>query len=212
MHFMLCAAFVLTSCGVPEPQTDRPESKLAATKLWVTTQYADRHTCPSAKCGVVGRMFFSEGTKVHETRDGWARVSSVYDASCEGGRSRYVDKGTADCTGENGIVNGRFAEWVRSDQLSSSRPADPAASAASDESLVADSDDFREHRRAFTKAAAELIAKGQCSAADFKEIGGWAKSSNHRDTPVYFTYCGGMTLENRIYLDAASGRIFQLPG
>ena len=30
----------------------------------------------------------------------------------------------------------------------------------------------------------------------------------YRDEPVYFTYCGGMTISNRIYLNAETGRIF----
>lgn len=34
------------------------------------------------------------------------------------------------------------------------------------------------------------------------------KSSNHRDQPIYFTYCDGMSASNRIYLDASNGRIF----
>jgi hypothetical protein len=53
-----------------------------------------------------------------------------------------------------------------------------------------------------------LIGDGRCTAGDFEENGGWMKSSNNRDEPVYFMYCGGFTAANRIYLDAASGRIF----
>ncbi len=97
---------------------------------------------------------------------------------------------------------------VKSDQLSETRPPDPAETAAPDESLVANSDDFTQHRKAFAKAAAELIASGRCTKAEFEEMGGWIKSSNHRDAPVYFTYCGGMNVANRIYLDASSGRVF----
>lgn len=90
------------------------------------------------------------------------------------------------------------------------RPADPAASAAADETLVAQSDDFQRHRRAFAAAAAQLIADGRCTRQDFLEMGGWLKSVNeYRDQPVYFTYCGGMTNANKIYLDASTGRIFR---
>lgn len=206
--FATIVALALAGCGAPEPQAQGDVQQADTKKLWVTTQYADRHTCPSERCGIVGRLFFREGTEVHEVRDGWTRVSRVYDASCEGGRSAYVDKGRADCAADNGIEGGLFAEWIKSDQLSETRPPDPAETAAPDESLVANSDDFTQHRKAFAKAAAELIASGRCTKAEFEEMGGWIKSSNHRDAPVYFTYCGGMTVANRIYLDASSGRVF----
>ena len=134
--------------------------------------------------------------------------SKRYDASCTGGRSEYVDRGNAECSPANGIVDGKFAEWVRLEHLSATRPPDPAETAAADEKLVAGSDDFARYRRTFVKAARSLIDDGRCTPGDFEENGGWTKSSNHRDEPIYFMYCGGFTVANRIYLDASSGRIF----
>jgi hypothetical protein len=177
-------------------------------KLWVTSERLQRHSCPSEKCGIVGQLFFREAATVLERKGEWARISKSYDASCSGGRSEYVDKGNAECSAANGIVDGKFAEWVRGEHLAANRPPDPAATAAEDEQLVAGSDDFGRYRRAFVTAARALIDDGRCTAGDFEENGGWMKSSNHRDEPVYFTYCGGFTAANRIYLDAASGRIF----
>ena len=179
-----------------------------AGKLWVTSERLQRHSCPSESCGIVGQLFFREAAIVLERRGGWARISKRYDASCSGGRSEYVDKGNAECSPANGIVDGKFAEWVKAEHLSATRPPDPAATAAEDEKLVKDSDDFGKYRRAFVTAARTLIGDGRCTAGDFEENGGWMKSSNHRDEPIYFMYCGGFTAANRIYLDAASGRIF----
>lgn len=176
-----------------------------AAKSWVTTQYADRHSCPSEKCGIVGRLFFREAAIPLEAKGSWVRVSKVYDASCENGRSQYVDKGDASCTPANGITDGRFAEWMKANQLSKTRPADPALTASADESIVADSDDFTQHRKAFAKVAAELIVAGRCTAQDFRDQGGWVKSTNLRDQPIYFTYCGGMTAANKIYMNAETG-------
>ena len=48
-----------------------------------------------------------------------------------------------------------------------------------DHELVKDSDDFGVYKDAFAKAASKLIASGKCSAGDFREFGGWLKSSNH---------------------------------
>lgn len=157
----------------------------------------------------MGQLFHRESAHVYEKKDGRARITEPYSASCVDGKSEYVDRGNKACSPANGIVDGRFAEWVRLDQLSVERPADPAETASVSEKMIAESDDFAQHRAAFVRASNTLIAEGRCRRADFAEMGGWWKSSNHRDEPIYFTYCGGMTTANRIYLDARSGRIFQ---
>lgn len=184
------------------------DDSAGARSLWVTTPRLDRRTCPSERCGVVGQLSFREAANVLERRGQWARITQPYDAGCAGGRSAYVDTGNATCAAENGITDGRFSEWVLATNLSPNRPADPAESASRAERLVAQSDDFTQHRAAFVRAANELIDSGRCTPGDFEEQGGWMKSSNHRDQPIYFTYCGGMTVANRIYLDAATGRVF----
>ena len=55
------------------------------------------------------------------------------------------------------------------------------------------------------KAADELIAEGYCSTKDFIEIGGWMRSTTHGNQPIYFVYCGGMTKNNKIYLNTKTG-------
>lgn len=214
----ICALALVVGCS-PAPTNETVEQPISSAnaieeasgppKLWVTSQYLDRHTCPSEKCGIVGRLFFREAAIVEERKGEWARVSKVYDANCRNGVSQYVDKGRAACTAENGITDGQFAEWVKGANLSPERPPDPATTAAADEKIVANSDDFTQHRTAFAKAARQLISEGRCTAAEFQEMGGWVKSSNERDKPVYFTYCGGMTISNRLYLNAATGEIYQ---
>ncbi len=214
---LILAALALGGCGPTEesetgeaPRIDRMEDGgTDESKLWVTAERIDRHTCPSTDCGIVGTLSFREAVTVEELRGDWARVSKEYDASCADGRSEYVDKGNAACNSDNGIVGGRFAEWAEAKHLSSTRPADPGESAAADEQLVKDSDDFQRHRRAFVQAARGLIDRGECTAADFVEQGGFVKSSNHRDEPVYFTYCGGYTTANRIYLNASTGETYR---
>jgi hypothetical protein len=152
---------------------------------------------------------FREKATIYEEKDGWARVSKYYDAFCQDGLSEYVDSGNAACTEGNGIVNGGFAEWVSVKYLSNARPVDPGAGAKGDYALVSGSDDYRKYKDAFAKAAAELITSGQCDPQDFKNMGGWVKSTTHRDSPVYFTYCGEMRIQDRLYLNAATGDIFK---
>jgi len=94
--------FVLIGVTGPSPETAMPElngrSRAAPEgdeRLWVTSKRLNRRTCPSESCGVLGRLFFREGVTVHDKRDGWARITQTYDASCVGGRSEYVDTGNA---------------------------------------------------------------------------------------------------------------------
>lgn len=208
-------AALLAGCSDSDPQEDREAvdaGQLGETTeqaMWVSSDRAERRTCPSTSCGEVGRLFHRERVVVLEQRDGWVRITEPYSASCVNGRSEYVETGQAECTEANGISNGEFSEWVALSDLATEQPADPATSATVDEALVSQSDDFATHRAAFVAAANELIGDGRCTAADFEEMGGWVKSTSHRDEPIYFTYCGGMTIANRIYLDASTGRIFR---
>lgn len=196
------------SSGTDEATTGAAQSNDG--RLWVTSQRADRRTCPSTQCGVVGQYIFREAVTAMERSGAWVRVSRHYDAACRAGRSAYVEEGRAACTAENGIIDGRLAEWVDSSALGTTRPADPAKTASNAERLVAQSDDFAQHRAAFTAAASQLLTEGRCAESDFLEMGGWLKATlEYRDRPVYFTYCGGMTAANRLYLDVSTGRIFR---
>ncbi|MDC6803876.1 hypothetical protein N6N90_17575, partial [Escherichia coli] len=103
-----------------------------------------------------------------------------------------------------------YQELVRTflSDLSSERPSDPAENASGDDTLIKGSDDYRIYKKEFSSAARKLINEGVCTESDFKEIGGWMASSNKGEN-IYFTYCGGMTLSNRIYLDVKSGKTFR---
>jgi hypothetical protein len=176
--------------------------------MWVTSDRLARRTCPSTSCGIVGQHFFREAADVVGIQGDWARISKRYDASCVGGKSQYVDDGNAACTTDNGIVDGQFAEWVEVKYLSPIRPADPAEGATGLSKLVGGSDDFRTHEQAFVKAAQKLMDNGDCTEADFVEMGGFVKSFNDKG-PVYFIYCGGMTAANRVYLNVSTGRTYR---
>lgn len=74
---------------------------------------------------------------------------------------------------------------------------------------VTDSDDYDAHGEIFAQAAITLVGRGKCSLLDFTEMGGWVKSIAHKSEPVYFTYCGEMKLDNRIYLDVETAEVYQ---
>ncbi|QFT75999.1 hypothetical protein [Erythrobacter sp. THAF29] len=206
----LFALVLVVGCNsAPTDSVETGEVSDGKGKMWVTSQYTDRHTCASETCGVVGRLSFREGATILETEGDWARITQPYDASCVNRISEYVDEGNANCTADNGIDEGRFAEWVSLADMSPTRPADPAESAAESERVVAQSDDYAQHRDAFVAAANQLIADGRCTSEEIEEMGGWVKSTNERSRPIYFTYCGGMTTANRLYLNVETGEIYK---
>jgi hypothetical protein len=85
-----------------------------------------------------------------------------------------------------------------------------AATDSEIEAVVALSDDYSTHKSAFIAAARSLVESQQCTAAELKDVGGFARSPSHKNRPIYFTHCGGMiAIANRIMLDASTGRIFR---
>lgn len=183
---------------------------LADARLWVSVDRLNRRTCPSTDCGIVGQLFYREGVEVFERQGRWARISKRYDAACKNGKSSYVDKGNSSCIASNGIAKGMMAEWVSVHHISRRRPTDPAAGLSGLKKAIASSDDFLQFGVMFEKATNELIRQGRCSTEDFVENGGWLKSTtNYKEKPIYFTYCGGTTLVNRLYLDATTGQTFK---
>lgn len=72
------------------------------------------------------------------------------------------------------------------------------------------SDDYAKYAQVFLKASMALVRSGTCTLKDLRNMGGWVKSTTtYRNHPVYFTYCGGMTISNRLYLDVSNGRVFK---
>ena len=85
----------------------------------------------------------------------------------------------------------------------------PVPSADEITAAISASDDFAQWKPAFMKASIAVIRDGTCSLADLHENGGWVKSQKHKSQPIYFTYCGGSHISNRIYVDVSTGRVFK---
>lgn len=190
----------------PRPSEAERVDTTAVTEeyVWVAVDRLNRRTCPSRDCGIVGRAFYRERFEVHERLEGWVRVSEPYDASCRNGQSEYVDDGNANCSEDNGIVDGQLSEWLFGEHLAVSQPDDPAEGATGDLELVAGSDDYRLYASSFAAAARQLIRAGRCTEADFRNTGGWIKSMEYRERPVYFTYCSN----TQPYVNADTGRVW----
>ena len=177
---------------------------------YVSADQLSVRSCPSTSCGRISWLLSGQKVTVSETKDGWARISKYYNASCKGGVSDYVDSGNAACSRENGIVDGQFAEWVSLVYLAESREEPKPASNSSLVNALSKSDNFGTYEPVFTEVTQKLVHDGQCTEADVVENGGWVKATGpNADLPVFFIYCGGFSVAYRLYLDASSGRVFR---
>lgn len=104
-----------------------------------------------------------------------------------------------------------FYFYARATWLAPDAASDANASAVEVERAIAASDDLAQHRDTFVAATTRLVRDGRCSVQELTDQGGWVRSQNERRRPVYFTYCGGMRQEARLYLDAATGAVGREP-
>lgn len=173
--------------------------------MWVTADKLSRRTCPSTNCGIVGWLIEGEKITIFEEKNNWVRITKRYYASCLSGESEYVDKGNKRCVAENGIVNGEFAEWVSKRFLTTSGPKKQIVFNSAVEKAISSSDNFQQYREAFLEISNKLVDGNQCTINDFEQMGGWLKATgNNMSKPIYFTYCGGMTKNNKVYINVKS--------
>lgn len=181
-------------------------SNAFAADMWVSADRAERRTCPDKSCGSLGFLMFREKAVVYETQGDWARISEPHFAGCENGLSYFIKSGNAACVPENGITKGLVAEWVPYEALSLVRPKDPSEGATGYYAIVAGSDDYHIYKDLFAKTAEKLISSGKCTNEDIKNFGGWMKSTEYLESPVYFVYCESKL--KKIYLNAATRETF----
>ena len=74
---------------------------------------------------------------------------------------------------------------------------------------ISASEDLEENRDTFAWVSQKLINSGQCRISDFRDIGGWWRSAEHNPEPIYYTYCGGASNSDRIFVDTRTGEIFK---
>ena len=145
---------------------------------------------PNVDALIKDYLYKGDHIEVLEKSNGWGRISD-YIVMHEGGPE--------------------MAEWVEMSKLSEDEviiSVDEHVEIL--DSYLVKSDDLKTYRKPFRVAIDGLIENGTCEPGDFEELGGWVKSVKYSNRNVYFIYCGGLKLENKIYLDADTGEIFSL--
>ncbi|MEZ8153236.1 SH3 domain-containing protein [Vibrio splendidus] len=163
------------------PEPEQTEFYVLDRKLEVVEQ-------PEIDGLITDYLYKGEKVEVLEKQGEWARISD-YIVLKEGGP--------------------QTAEWVSMSGLSNDEVIiSEKESIEILDSYLVKSDDLKLHKETFRNTVAELISDGECDPSDFEELGGWVKSVKYSDRDVYFIYCGGLSLENKIYLDVNTNEIF----
>lgn len=166
------------------PQSTRPMKRL----MYANERRVDVKTMPSEDVFPERYLYKGDPVTVVEEKDGWGRISNYY------------------LLKENGP---QLAEWVKltdmTDQL-------PIISKSEKEEILTSyvglSDDFKDYREVFLNVTDKLLNEKMCTPEDLKETKGWMRSLNYPDRNVYFLYCGGLKLDDKIYLDVDSKETF----
>jgi hypothetical protein len=133
-------------------------------------------------------LYKSDPIKVLEVKEGWGRISNYF----------VLEK--------NGP---EYAEWVKMDGLVDWVPI--VTKEEREEMLtsyVGKSDDFFLYKDKFFAITDRLIKEKICTPEDFSEVQGWMRSIKYSDRHVYFVYCGGLRVSDKIYFDVDSEEIF----
>ncbi len=184
-NYVWIITLLFLSCSLPV------HAKPVSQDYYVTSSSLNVRLAPNINGKATSVIYKRQKVTVFEMKDGWARVSRYYDGRVEG-ESRSV------------------ARWVFAKYLSKTRPKEETLNVDSPVArAIKSSDDFSRYQNVFVSVSEKLIKSGRCTLADFKDMGGWWKSTRHQPQPVYFTYCGGMHTSKRIYLNAKTKAIFK---
>ncbi|MEZ9397583.1 SH3 domain-containing protein [Vibrio splendidus] len=164
-----------------QPEPEQTEFYVLDRKLEVVEQ-------PEIDGLIIDYLYKGEKVEVLEKQGDWVRISD-YIVLKESGPQ------TAEWVSMSGLSND---EVIISEQESKEIL----------DSYLVKSDDLKVHQEKFRNTVAKLISEGECDPSDFEELGGWVKSVKYSNRDVYFIYCGGLSLENKIYLDANTNEIF----
>lgn len=134
--------------------------------------------------------YLYKGDKIRllEKKNGWGRVSAYF----------VYEQGGPE-----------VAEWIPLEGLVEQAPViSPEERKKTIQNYIAGSDDLVQYEEMFLMTTDKLLNDGSCTPVDFEELGGWVRSTKYSDRDVYFIYCGGMKLADKIYLDVRTGEVF----
>ncbi len=164
-----------------QPEPEQTEFYVLDRKLEVVEQ-------PEIDGLIIDYLYKGEKIEVLEKQGDWVRISD-YIVLKEGGPQTAEWVSMSGLSNDEVIISGQESKEIL-------------------DSYLVKSDDLKVHQEKFRNTVAKLISEGECDPSDFEELGGWVKSVKYSNRDVYFIYCGGLSLENKIYLDVNTNEIF----
>jgi hypothetical protein len=159
--------------------------------FFVTANTLNVRLAANTMGSVASKLHRGQEVEVFEIDNGWARISEYFDGGSEG-------------------LSGNVARWVSATHLSAKPPAPEKIDVNSPIARAIEaSDDLAMHLHTFVWVSGILVDAGECELNDFRDIGGWWRSAEHKPRPIYYTYCGGASNSHRIYLDTTTGQTFR---
>jgi hypothetical protein len=182
--------FSPANAGSIDPQAAETEV-MSAELFFVTAQTLNVRLAANTSGSVASKLHHGQEVEVFEVDKGWARISEYFDGGSDG-------------------LSGNVARWVAATHLSAKPPGPKKVDV--DSSVywaIGASDDLTKHRDTFMRVTKILVASGECKLSEFRDIGGWWRSTAHKPRPIYYTYCGGASNSHRIYVDTTTGQTFR---
>ena len=165
-------------------------------RYYVNTKTLKVRMAPSTKARHSYSIYKNQKVRVYEVKDNWARIS------------RY----------KTTTIKGKFtkaAKWVfgkyltptkvrkkKNRKKSSTKKRSSYKKNTKLTQAISGSDNYKKHSKTFQSVSQKLLKEGRCKLSDFRKTRGWIELS--RDD-LYFTYCGGFSRKNKIYLNVKSG-------
>jgi len=155
---------------------------------YVITEKLNVRLAPHKNGKKTNILYKNQKVQVYEVLNGWARISYYYLSKKEG-------------------ISYSIARWVSSKYLLKTKVKTKNNNNSLIVQALKGTDNFVKYQAIFISASEKLVKNKKCSISDFKEMGGWMRSSSKRN--IYFTYCGGMSKSNRLYLNISTGKVYK---
>ncbi len=155
--------------------------------MYVLSTSANIHAKATFESPILGKLSLRDEVKVYQQSGRWMRIQE------------WINETTAS------------SQWVYSEHLSKTLPSQTTQERyRAMKQLLSNSDDFEANEDRFIDHTEAVLKSGDCTMEDIAQVSGWLRSFNFRDAPIYYTYCGGLDVENKYYLNLDTGETFHL--
>jgi hypothetical protein len=168
------------------PPAEKELEPIPFTEFFVISPGIEIYAKPNFESQVVGKTELREVVKVYQEKGRWSRVQS------------WINETTGK------------SQWIYNEHLSTEHPGVTVQERYQTiKQLIASTDDFEQYEARFIELTDSVLQSKQCSEEDLTQLKGWIRSFNYPDEPIYYSYCGGLEVEDKLYINLDSGDVFR---